>query len=144
MCGPARYWYSGSGSGIRSSGRRSGMPSVSNQLTTNQTLTSGNYLLSPNGQYAAVMHTDGNFVLCYTRNGAPDLSRPYWSAASDATDHYVQGGKRLGAPYYAIMQADGNFVLYNGTKDKPGPPYWATNTSRAAGQFTAVLQDDGN
>jgi hypothetical protein len=43
------------------------------------------------------------------------------------------------------MQSDGNFVLYDGRDPgNSGPPYWATNTSRSQGQFTAVMQTDGN
>ncbi len=82
-------------------------------------------------------------MLCYTKNGAADLSLPYWSVFANAAARV--GGPHAGPHYFATMQSDGNFVLYNGTgPSSQGPPYWATGTNRAQGQFTAVIQNDGN
>jgi hypothetical protein len=118
---------------------------MSDRLTTNQSMANDAPLVSGDGRYAAYLQSDANLVLCYTTNGAADLSRPYWSCAANAVGNYVDGGRRLGAPYVASMQSDGNFVLYNGSNPgNPGPPYWATNTNRSQGQFTAIIQDDGN
>src|ERR1022692_346864 len=114
---------------------------MSDRLATNQSLANDNALISADGRYAAYLQDDANLVLCYTTNGAPDLSRPYWSCAANAVGNYVDGGRRLGIPYEAIMQGDGNFVLYNASSHVP---YWATNTNRSQGQFTAIIQTDGN
>ncbi len=114
---------------------------MSDRLTTGQSLANDNALISADGRYAVYLQDDANLVLCYTRNGAADLSRPYWSCAANATGNYVDGGKRSGTPYEATMQGDGNFVLYN-TNSRV--PYWATNTARSQSQFTAIIQTDGN
>ena len=43
-------------------------------------LSPTNALTSLDGNFAAYLQTDGNFVLCHTTNGVADPSRPYWSA----------------------------------------------------------------
>ena len=91
-------------------------------LTPGQALSSGDYLRSPNGLYAAVMQSDGNFVL-YHVNCSGSFTNPYW-----ATQTSGQGEG------FAVMQSDGNFVLYHGTPSAPGSAYWATHTV-----FTATL-----
>ena len=116
---------------------------MGDRLTTGQWMTTDAPLISANGLYAAYLQDDANLVLCYTTNGAADLSRPYWSAFANAAA--AVGGPRTGPPYYAVMQADGNFVLYNGPNPgNQGPPYWATRTNRAQDQFTIIMQNDAN
>lgn len=97
-------------------------------------------LISADGRWAAYLQDDANLVLCYAANGAADLSRPYWSAFSDAAS--AVGSPRTG-PHFAAMQSDGNLVLYNGPDPaNHGPEYWATNTPRNQAQFTAIMQND--
>jgi hypothetical protein len=116
---------------------------MSDRLATSQWMSTDAPLISANGLYAAYLQDDANLVLCYTTNGAADLTRPYWSVFANAAGQV--GGPRIGPPYFAVMQADGNFVLYNGPDPgSQGPPYWATGTNRAQGQFTAIMQDDAN
>jgi predicted lipoprotein with Yx(FWY)xxD motif len=116
---------------------------MSDRLFAGQWMTTDAPLISANGRYAAYLQDDANLVLCYTTNGAADLSRPYWSVFANAAGQV--GGPRTGPHYYAVMQSDGNFVLYNGPNPaSQGPPYWATGTNRAQGQYTAIMQTDGN
>jgi hypothetical protein len=93
-------------------------------LTAGQTLRGGDYLLSPNGQYSAVMQDDGNFVLYWGR--WPDrVVGPMW--ASDT------GGK---SGVTATMQTDGNLVLNGGG--------WMTGTGGRSGPLFAAMQDNGD
>ena len=101
---------------------------MSDRLTTGQWMATDAPLISANGLYAAYLQDDANLVLCYTKNGAADLSRPYWSVFANAAARV--GGPRTGPHYFAVMQSDGNFVLYNGPgPGSQGPPYWATGTN---------------
>lgn len=93
-------------------------------LNAGATLKGGDYLLSPNGQYSAVMQDDGNFVLYWGR--WPDrLLGPMW--ASDT------GGK---TGVTATMQTDGNLVLNDGG--------WVTGTGGKSGPLFAAMQDNGD
>ena len=100
-------------------------------LHTNQWLTTGDYLMSAHGQYAALLRGDGNLVLCGTIASAvqgqppvPDLTRVYWSAFDQDPDHRY--GAATTGSYFAVMQGDENFVLYNGAHPgSSGGPYWA-------------------
>ncbi|NMO53695.1 hypothetical protein HH310_21225 [Actinoplanes sp. TBRC 11911] len=114
------------------------------RLVAGQWLANGGFLVSNNGRYAAVLQNDGNFVLVHAVDGAPDLSKPYWSVASKQPGLFV--GQPGGVPYVATMQSDGNFVLYNGTSPlNLRSPYWASGTAQSAlGSYVAVLRDDGN
>ncbi len=115
-------------------------------LQTGQWMSNDTYLVSPNGQYVALMQDDSNFVLYHatsTQPPNPDWSRPYWSVNGNASSNL--GGKAQGGKYVARMQDDGNFVLYNGTD--PGHfsgPYWASHTNRGAGSYHLDMQSDGN
>jgi hypothetical protein len=114
------------------------------QLTTNEWIVNNSAIISADGRYAACLQNDANLVLCLAENGIADLSRRYWSVFEFPGSGQMRN-QPSGPPYFAIMQGDGNFVLYDGRDPAhSGPPYWATNTSRAQGQFTAVIQPDGN
>lgn len=78
-------------------------------------ISAGNYLLSPNGVYKAVMQTDGNFVIY--KNG-----NLIWCTATHTSAF---------PSYYAAMQTDGNFVIYgqNGTSKTA---VWASQTCKGA------------
>ncbi|NJM33642.1 MAG: hypothetical protein HC850_01865 [Rhodomicrobium sp.] len=81
----------------------------------------GQYLLSNNGRYAAVMQSDGNFVVY-------DGNRGLWASATEN-----RGGTQL------AIQGDGNVVVY--TAD--GGALWSTGTN-GKGASTLIMQDDGN
>ncbi|XP_066510085.1 B-type lectin plumieribetin-like [Hoplias malabaricus] len=94
-----------------------------NSLSTSQELQRGEYLISNNGNFKAIMQDDGNFVL-YTW-------KPVW-----ASNTCGKPGTRL------VMQADGNLVIYNDT----GNPLWASDTwqNKAASDMRLTLKDDGS
>jgi hypothetical protein len=100
------------------------MGCVGSYLAAGQSLRGGDYLLSPNSQYSAVMQDDGNFVLYWGR--WPDrVLGPMW--ASDTV------GK---TGVTATMQTDGNFVLNGGG--------WSTGTGGKSGPLFAAMQDNGD
>jgi hypothetical protein len=103
---------------------------MSDRLTTNQSMANDTPLVSADGRYAAYLQSDANLVLCHTTNGAPDLSRPYWSCAGNAVGNYVNGGQRLGTPYVATMQSDGNS---SSTRGRPAETR-AIQVSRRSGR----------
>src|SRR5689334_7924831 len=113
------------------------MANKGSSLPAGQFLQIGDYLVSDNGQYFAVMQGDGNFVLYYataTVPPTPDGKRPFW-----ATNTSHSGS------CFAIMQNDGNFVLYAGLDPAhAAAPYWASNTNKGSGQYTLIMQNDGN
>ena len=47
---------------------------MSDRLTTSQSMANDAALVSGDGRYAAYLQSDANLVLCYTTNGAADLS----------------------------------------------------------------------
>jgi hypothetical protein len=91
------------------------------QLTSGQTLTAGQSLISRNVVSMLIMQGDGNLVL-YSGG------RPVWSSGT-----YGRGAT------HALMQGDGNLVLYTAGN----VPIWATNTF-GHNNSSLVMQDDGN
>jgi titin len=88
-------------------------------LASNATLSSGQSLTSPNGQFTLTMQTDGNLV---EKNGSTVV---FASGTSGNPGAYV------------TMQGDGNLVVY-----LSGTALWASGTSGNAGAFL-VLSDYG-
>lgn len=94
------------------------------RLPPGKSLTSGQFLMSPNRRAQLIMQTDGNLVLYDLASGHAAL----WGSMTNG-----KGGVR------ADMQSDGNFVVYNANHN----PLWASGTDKHPGAFLAV-QDDGN
>ena len=86
------------------------------------TLTAGQAIHSPNGQYELVMQSDGNLVE-YGPN-----HQVIWD--SETNGH---------AGAYAVMQLDGNLVVYSSTNQA----LWASGTSGNLGAYLE-LQNNGN
>jgi DNA-binding beta-propeller fold protein YncE len=98
-------------------------------------------LVSPNGEYAAAMHSDGNFVI-YAEG------REIWSTKT-------QGKGR--APYRLAVQPDGNLVIY-GSSDQDVSlgsfgvcragsaciATWFTGPRGGVAPYSLKMQDDGN
>ncbi|MEH2318721.1 hypothetical protein [Nostoc sp.] len=91
-------------------------------LNTGESLSPGQYLISPNGQYTSVLQSDGNFVLYDSSNNV------LW--ASNTFDTEVNN---------IIMQYDCNLVIY----DSNAIPTWATFTTLGS-SCSLQVQDDGN
>ena len=114
-------------------------------LLQGQVLFSDDYLQSPNGQYAAYMQDDANFVLYHYNpsgtNFSTTFTNPYWSVYGNATSNFIGTPQGRGR-YCARMQTDGNFVLDE--IGSPGP-YWAIRYAGAGvGSSHLDMQDDGN
>jgi len=89
-------------------------------LDYGQTLSPGQSLRSPNGQFVLTHQTDGNVALSYG-------GYAHWT-----TNTHGQATTVL------VMQYDGNLALYNGDT-----PIWASNTA-GQGFSQLAVQDDGN
>jgi hypothetical protein len=92
-------------------------------LAQGHALQEGQGLASPDGNYGAILQTDGNFVL-YN-----NVNKPLW--ANGMNNRY--GVNRI------EMQTDGNLVCYLWNNH----PLWASNTRNPGGAFLE-LQNDGN
>lgn len=93
------------------------------KLYVGQALNPGEELRSQNGQYNAVMQSDGNFVV-YTKGG----KKPTW-----ASNTHGSGCN------HTTLQEDGNLVSY--TCDRQ--PCWASDTCGQRALYL-VMQNDGN
>lgn len=100
------------------------------RLTDGATMTAGQFLQSPNGQYTLRMQSDGNLVE-YNAAGAPLWDPP---PPSGLFGH---------AGDSAVLQSDGNFVVYPSSGPAPGDALWASYTQSNPGD-TLNLQNDGN
>ena len=89
------------------------------------TLTAGQAISSPNGQYTLKMQTDGNLV-------------EYGPAG---TALWASGTGGTGSSDHVTMQTDGNLVIYNSA----GTALWQSGTGGHTGSAYALdLQNDGN
>lgn len=88
------------------------------------TLTAGQAIWSPNGQYELIMQTDGNLVE-YGPSGA------VWWTGTNGT----------GSNDHVSLQSDGNLVVFNAA----GTPLWASGTGGHTGStFTLDVQNNSN
>ncbi len=107
-------------SGTRAQLEAIGQPVYPSSVASPSRSQAGATIASPNGQYRALMQTDGNLVVY--GNG-----RALWSSRTSGAP-----GAEL------VMQDDGNAVLYVGSR-----AVWSTGTS-GTGPARLALQDDGN
>ena len=103
-------------------------------------------LVSPNGQFKAVLQGDGNLAVydlkanrmtwnSFTSAGKggerldmhSDGNLIIWQGSTYSAAAWSSGTNKPGAAL--IMQDDGNLVMYQGTT-----PFWATNTAVAPGR----------
>lgn len=128
------------------------MGSLGSTLAAGAVMHPGDYLLSPNGQFCAVLQDNGDLAvhrgrwpdrmvgpMWWTGCGSPPGSYPKNLSARLTQDGVLQvesatgqlwasGRQRPGTvPPVATMQDDGNFTL-----SVPGNVYWATNTYQGA------------
>jgi len=89
-------------------------------LNAGATLQAGQSITSANGQYTAIMQTDGNFVV--------------YRGSSALFATMTQGSN-----YYFAFQTDGNLVVYN----QSSKVVWSPNV-HGKGATKLVLQNDGN
>jgi hypothetical protein len=94
-----------------------------NTLRANESLTTGQQLVSATGQYATTLQGDGNLVL-----------------VGNNCALWASGTSGSGAGDQLAMQGDGNLVLYNAA----GRALWSSKTAGSGGADYVVQQDDGN
>ena len=123
-------------------------------LKTGEFLGVGDYLVSDNKSYFAVMQSDGNLAVYKgTDPSHPDRNAP--------NNGFVWGSVQAGrypanqGQYFAVMQSDGNLAVYKGT-DPSHPDRNAPNNGfvwgsvqdgrypASQGQYFVVMQGDGN
>jgi hypothetical protein len=93
------------------------------------TLTAGQSISSPIGQYTLTMQTDGNLV----------EYGPTWTTTSGIEAVWASGTSGTGN--HVTMQTDGNLVIYNSV----GQALWTSGTGGHRGSaYTLDLQNDGN
>jgi hypothetical protein len=92
-----------------------------NTLRPGERLSSGQYLVSGNDRYVALLQNDGNLVVIAEGN------RPIWATGTAASEPVL------------INQEDGNVVLVA----KGNRPVWASGTDGHPGT-RLVMQSDGN
>jgi len=97
-------------------------------------LNVGDYLVSANKVFFAIMQGDGN--LCVYKGSSPgDNQGIMWASNSDKG----QGN------YFLLMQGDGNLCVYKGSS--PGDNHgivWASNSNKGQGNYFLLMQEDGN
>ena len=91
------------------------VPAGLTELQAGESLTPGNSIASPNGQYRLTMQSDGNVV-------EYDGASVVWASGTNP------------AGAIALMQNDGNFVINNST----GNPLWASDTSGNPGAYVVL------
>jgi hypothetical protein len=109
---------------------------ASSTLQINQSLSSGQYMLSPGGGYQLLLNSTGNLVL----SSICPAGLPPAVAALCPQNRTLWSSNTYDASATVLwMQSDGNLVLY----DVPtGHAIWATGTQGSNYHFS--LQDDGN
>jgi hypothetical protein len=92
---------------------------------SNTNLVAGQSLVSPNGDYKAMMQADGNLVV--TNISEPE-TEVVWDTSTEGASH-------------VSVQADGNLVAYNSANEAD----WSsgTGTEGANGTYTLSMGDDG-
>jgi hypothetical protein len=103
-------------------------------LPMNRCLSVGDYIVSANGMFFAIIEADGKLRV-YRGAGLERHQGRLWE-----TERAGEGGR-----FFALVQSDGNFCIYRGTGlgDNAGW-HWGTQYLDDGGQFYAHLRDDGN
>ncbi len=96
-------------------------------LGVGQVMRAGQFLLSANGNYEAIMQSDGNFVVCASVQISCVVAT--WSTQTQGNP----GG------YFTIRRSDSNLVVYDARNNWK----WASFTSGDIGN-NLIMQNDGN
>jgi hypothetical protein len=126
---------------LHTSGRNSlplgGVIQSGNYLVVGGVIHTGYYMESADGQYFAILQSDGNFVL--NRGSGPSNNLgSYWATNT---------GGHSGGQFFALMGDDGNFCVLPGTDpvNITGPSLWCNpHSSLPQGNYFVTIQKDGN
>lgn len=106
--------------------------SHSNTLKSGSVLKEGEYLVSENKAYYAIIQADGNFVLYVSNHFCPENA--LWHLKISNKPPFV-------GPYRLTMQSDGNLVVY----DVHNRAVWNTATTGTGKEpHRLIMQNDGN
>ena len=102
-------------------------------LPMNRCLSVGDYIVSANGMFFAVIEADGKLRV-YRGAGLERHQGLLWETARGAP----------GNRFFALVQTDGNFCIYRGTDLSHNEGWvWGTQLTAEGGEFYGHLQDDG-
>ncbi len=96
------------------------------RLSIYEVLKSGEYMVGPDRQSVAVLHTDGNF--CFYRGDPNKAVERLWCSG-------VTGGE---GAYHATVGADANFCVHRGPPTDRKGNLWCTNSSSTYGRRVDV------
>lgn len=102
-------------------------------LRTGDVMTTGQYMVSDNRAFYAVMQGDGNLCV-YKGSGPGDTIGYLWCNMVTAP----------GGAFYATQQGDGNFCVYKGTPGASKGYHWCDMKTGGGSQFFTIVQTDGN
>lgn len=106
------------------------MSAGTDRLIHNEVLRPGEWIVSENKCFFAIMQCDGNFVV-YKGSGPCDNHGILWAHNKTGTEGFL------------VFQADGNLVVYGGCPGAAGTVIWASGTHKKSGD-RLVMQNDGN
>jgi hypothetical protein len=113
------------------------MVNKNSYLTVGQCLNVGDYLLSDNNAYFAIMQSNGQLAV-YRGTGPADNHGNIWASP---------GGIKGSDAFFAIMQSNGQLAVYRGTgpADNHGN-VWASpiSTTLPSRKSFVIIEDDGN
>ncbi len=102
-------------------------------LPMNRCLSVGDYIVSANGMFFAIIEEDGKLRV-YRGSGLERHQGRVWETSRSGT-----GGR-----FFALVQTDGNFCIYKGDDlSRNDGWHWGTQMTADGDQFYAHLQDDG-
>ena len=110
------------------------MANMGDTLTTGQFLRSGDYLVSQNGLFYAILQYDGNFAI-------------FWGNGPTVNACRIWGGSdfNFGRDRFLVMQGDGNLCCYAGLDPTlQGGLLWQSGVAPGPGTYRCTLQNDGN
>ena len=110
----------------------SNLPPGSDRLDRGEVLRNGEYIISPNNEYFAIMQGDGNFVIY---EGTPE---------NRGNARWASGSADAIGDYFAIMRGDGNFVVNRGTPQDNRGVHWSTGVNWSIGDYILRLGNDGH
>lgn len=117
------------------------MPAIGSSLVNDQVLNNGDYLVSNNQLYSALMQPEGNF--CIYRSPTPNAHQGFVWGSCQAAGYPPASG-----PFFAIMLANGDFRIFQGIRNGNHSLIFSTaeqmGYTPAPGTYAAVLHDNGN
>jgi hypothetical protein len=113
------------------------------KLAAGQFLTTGDFLISPNGLFVGVLEPNGSFAIYW--NQLDQVGGVQTAFAGQPAAHIWHSPGDNPGPHFMVMQTDGNLCIYRGGgfQNNDGAT-WASDSNRpGGGPYAATLSDDG-